>query len=232
MVLADADDSRVQYNHLDGNDHGIAGFGGGSLNTVRYNAVSHSRGSAIDVGGDGASAISVRYNRLKDNGDGILVGDAPDTVVSDNVVTGTGNFGCPDTGRFGIILDGTDHTTVDRNIVTGGRDPAIFVAQLDAPTAAENNVISRNRATSKVWDGIFIGTGRTGTVVIRNIANRNADDGIDVREARTTVTRNIADHNHDLGIEAIPGVIDGGGNHAVGNGNPAQCTGITCVVAH
>jgi len=44
----------------------------------------------------------------------------------------------------------------------------------------------------------------------------------------TTVTRNIANHNHDLGIEAVPGVIDGGGNHAAGNGNPAQCVNIDC----
>jgi hypothetical protein len=34
--------------------------------------------------------------------------------------------------------------------------------------------------------------------------------------------------NGDLGIEAVPGVIDGGGNHAHGNGNPGQCTNISC----
>jgi hypothetical protein len=32
------------------------------------------------------------------------------------------------------------------------------------------------------------------------------------RRPATTLTRNIANHNHDLGIEAVPGVIDGGGN--------------------
>jgi hypothetical protein len=26
----------------------------------------------------------------------------------------------------------------------------------------------------------------------------------------------------------VPGVIDGGGNRAAGNGNPAQCTNIAC----
>src|SRR3954452_16066941 len=44
----------------------------------------------------------------------------------------------------------------------------------------------------------------------------------------TTVTRNLAVHNANLGIEAIPGVIDGGGNRAFGNGNPAQCINIAC----
>ena len=42
------------------------------------------------------------------------------------------------------------------------------------------------------------------------------------------IDRFIANHNHDLGIEAVPGVIDGGGNHAAGNGNPAQCINIDC----
>jgi hypothetical protein len=42
------------------------------------------------------------------------------------------------------------------------------------------------------------------------------------------VTHNIASHNHDLGISAVPDVIDGGGNRAAGNGNPAQCTSIAC----
>jgi len=49
---------------------------------------------------------------------------------------------------------------MDRNIVIGGRGPAIFVSVLEAPT--------------------------------------------------------------------VPGVIDGGGNRAAGNGNPAQCTNIDC----
>ena len=44
----------------------------------------------------------------------------------------------------------------------------------------------------------------------------------------TTVTRSIANRNRDLGIEAVPGIIDGGGNRATGNGNPAQCTNIDC----
>ena len=32
----------------------------------------------------------------------------------------------------------------------------------------------------------------------------------------------------DLGIEAVFGVIDGGGNRARGNGDPRQCVNIFC----
>jgi hypothetical protein len=42
------------------------------------------------------------------------------------------------------------------------------------------------------------------------------------------VTVNTANDNTDLGIEAVPGVIDGGGNKASGNGNPAQCLNVRC----
>jgi hypothetical protein len=31
-----------------------------------------------------------------------------------------------------------------------------------------------------------------------------------------------------MGIEAVRGVIDGGGNKASGNGDPRQCKHITC----
>jgi hypothetical protein len=76
---------------------------------------------------------------------------------------------------------------------------------------------------SNLANGILIDNGATGTLVVRNRAigngddgngdDGNGDDGIDVDAPATTLTRNIANHNHDLGIEAVPGVIDGGGSN-------------------
>jgi hypothetical protein len=34
--------------------------------------------------------------------------------------------------------------------------------------------------------------------------------------------------NGDLGIEAVEGVIDGGGNRASENGDARQCVNVTC----
>lgn len=42
-----------------------------------------------------------------------------------------------------------------------------------------------------------------------------------------TVTSNVANRNADLGIEA-PGVVDGGGNHGARNGDPLECEGVSC----
>jgi hypothetical protein len=66
------------------------------------------------------------------------------------------------------------------------------------------------------------------TLLERNFAGGAGDDGIDVESTTTTLTRDTGNGNHDLGIEAVPGVTDGGGNRASGNGNPSQCTNVFC----
>jgi hypothetical protein len=83
------------------------------------------------------------------------------------------------------------------------------------------------RNTSLNGDIGFSITDPTG-VVSANVANYNGSDGFEIRVAGTTVTRNTANFNGDLGIDAVPGTIDGGGNRARGNGNPAQCVGVSC----
>jgi hypothetical protein len=102
------------------------------------------------------------------------------------------------------------------------------VTRLEPAAAPRDTVISGNLLNSNLANGILVDNGATGTLVVRNRAIGNGDDGIDVDAPATTLTRNIANHNHDLGIEAVPGVIDGGGNHAAANGNPVQCTNIDC----
>jgi large repetitive protein len=216
------DNNDIERNRLDSGEHGFAV--GGNNNTVRGNVVSSS-GGGIDVV-DGATANRVEDNRLRDVGDGIIVGVASDTVVRHNVVNGTGGG---ERGGFGVILDGAVGTTVDQNVVRAtGDGPGIYVAHLDAATAPRDNRVTRNFASSQHADGILVDPDATGTMLSDNVAVTSGDDGIDVDAPGTTVTGNVADHNHDLGIEAVPGVIDGGGNHAMGNGNPAQCINVAC----
>ena len=85
------------------------------------------------------------------------------------------------------------------------------------------------RVTDSGADGIRLEQPSPGrTLVERNTATRNGDDGIDSDVASATITRNTANFNADLGIEAVAGVTDGGGNKARGNGNPAQCLDVSC----
>jgi len=85
--------------------------------------------------------------------------------------------------------------------------------------SSDDSTIAKN-----VFDGILVNAGATATLIARNSADRSGHDGIETDAPGTTLSRNSANRNHDLGMEAVPGVIDGGGNHAFGNGNPAQCT--------
>jgi large repetitive protein len=212
VFMFGVDDSRIQHNKLDADQHGFL-LGDSARNLVQHNAVSHT-GGGIEVV-EGATFNRVEHNRFT----GILVGDASDNLIRHNLVA------APE--AFGIILDGAVRTTLDRNIVTAP-GPAIIVTKLEAAVAPQDTIVSGNHVTSKLGDGILVDNGATGTLLVRNLAIGSGDDGIDVDAPATTVTRNIANHNHDLGIEAVPGVIDGGGNHAAGNGNPAQCVNIDC----
>jgi large repetitive protein len=225
IPVSESSHNRLEGNVLDGNDHGIL-LDGSNDNAVRGNRISHSGGSSIDIGH--SSDNRVEENVLSDNGDGVILFEAHGNQIRENSVTGTGFFGFPDTGGFGVILDGADDNLVQRNAVTGGRGPAILVTSLDSQEASEGNVVSHNVASSRLSDGILVEASATGTLLERNTANGNGDDGIDVDAPGTTVTRNTANDNRDLGIEAVPGVIDGGGNRASGNGNALQCTNLAC----
>jgi parallel beta-helix repeat protein len=222
MPVFGSSHNRLEQNVLDGNQHGIL-LDGSDDNEVRGNRISRSGG--IDIGH--ANDNRIEANVLSDNSDGVGLFEARGNVISDNTVTGTG-FGFPDAGGFGIVLDGADDNLVQRNAVTGGRGPAILVTSLDSQETSDRNVISHNVATSKLVDGIRVDGDASATLLERNTADRNGDDGIDVDAAGTTVTRNTANLNRDLGIEAVPGTIDGGGNRASRNDNPLQCTNVTC----
>jgi hypothetical protein len=67
--------SSINGNRMDGNDHGIQMTAGSSHNTIRRNVVSHGGGSSIDIGGEDVTANRVVHNRLRDNGDGIVLGN-------------------------------------------------------------------------------------------------------------------------------------------------------------
>jgi parallel beta-helix repeat protein len=76
--------------------------------------------------------------------------------------------------------------------------------------------------------GILIDAGSEGALLERNVSNGHLDDGIGVQSPGVVIADNTANDNLDLGIEAVPGVIDGGGNRASGNRNPLQCLNVVC----
>jgi parallel beta-helix repeat protein len=121
------------------------------------------------------------------------------------------------------VWAGSARNTVRSNTVAGNFNVGILVSAAD--TVVRDNVTSSN---GRFADGIQVWVRASGTVLRGNTSNGNGDDGIDVDSPSTRLLDNTANGNGDLGIEAVPGVADGGGNRATGNGNPAQCTGVVC----
>lgn len=198
--------------------------GSADRNTVVSNRVSASGATGIAINGD-ENVVSA--NSLADNrGNGINVGgpNSPRRWVGNriegNSLSGTGR---PDQQFPAIGLFAAQSTTVASNRVVGiGRG-----AGITASANSGGSVIANNQLTGNT-DGVLVLSGASQTTVQGNQAVQNLDDGIDVDSPSTVVIANTAAYNGDLGIEAVPGVDDGGGNRAFGNGNPAQCTGVVC----
>jgi parallel beta-helix repeat protein len=167
------------------------------------------------------------HNRFSNDQDGIVVSGDGNTVVG-NWLSGPGE--CPEECGFGISLEGGTGNVIERNTVLRFHQAGIRAASFEEfggpPTVG--NTISRNLLRGATVDGLLVESTALDTLLDRNIAIGAGDDGIDVDNAATTLTRNLAFRNGDLGIEAVPGVTDGGGNHAAANGNPAQCTNVVC----
>jgi parallel beta-helix repeat protein len=191
---------------------------------IEGNSISRNPEAAIVLEGSGNTLIR---NRVSGNGDGLVVsGDA--NTVSGNQVSDA--VGCADGCGYGISLEGGTRNVIEGNIVVRARQGDIRVASFEEfggpPTVG--NTIRGNLVRDSDFDGVLVESTAVDTVLERNIAIGVGDDGLDVDNAATTVTRNLAVHNGDLGIEAVPGVTDGGGNKANANGNPAQCTNVSC----
>jgi parallel beta-helix repeat protein len=226
ILLFDETNDTVADNQVEDNDIGIALIGGGGRNAVLRNRVTHNAGSAIDVSDSGNL---IEANHSHDNGHGVTLAgtEANDNVVRGNVITATGRSN-PEPGGLGItVADGASRNRIERNVVTGGAGPAIFVTEIETDDIASRNAIVGNVANSKAYTGIFVGRLTAGTLVAHNTAWGNPLDGIEITAPATTVTANLAFRNGRNGIIAVPGVTDGGGNHAFGNGI-AQCIGIAC----
>jgi parallel beta-helix repeat protein len=215
VLLEDVSDSLVR----DLTDAVVGALGNG--NTLRGNTES----AGIAVRGDRNLVLGngVSSNPSLDDATWLSASGA-DNVIAHNVVKNVGATSA-DTTAYGLLLR-MDGGLVAHNVVTGaasfpqGSDVTVTGIHLSGQGAlARKNVASGLIDGFEVW-GPF--------ELTDNLAFSNLDDGIEVGVSGATLTRNEANDNGDLGIEAVPATIDGGGNRASGNGNPAQCVGVAC----
>jgi large repetitive protein len=219
LIVFDSSDLRIERNSVFGNgDIGMFLIGVNDTR-VKRNSVSGNPEAGVILDGSGNE---LSRNRAFENGDNIVV------AGDDNIITR--NEADDALVGFGILLDGGNRNLLKGNDVDGAAQEGIRVTAFDPDTTgpAEDNVIRDNEVEHAQLDGILVDETAPGSLVERNVVSEAGDDGIDVESSATTLTRNTAKRNGDYGIEAVPGVIDGGGNRAFGNGNPAQCLNVAC----
>ncbi len=212
VVLDNAEDARVQGLTLTANMRGIElAITDGSV--VEKNSIAGSELDGIRLGSSSGNLI--QKNHLVGNvfGVGIADGSGGNVVAKNQIHDGV-------TGMF--VFNNCDANKVVKNEITGNGEVGISVAQ-----NSNRTLLEKNNAEENGWDGIFVGSGLTGTVLVKNTSIGNGQDGIQVESAYSALVKNTANHNANIGINAVVGVLDGGGNNAEGNG-VADCVNVAC----
>jgi parallel beta-helix repeat protein len=191
-------------------------------NLIKGNLISHSS-PGILLGGerkaDRADRNQVRRNRFVRNAAGVLLGRGNRNVIARNRLSRDGD---------GIAIENARGNRVALNVILDARKNGIYLGLNEPPIGGGDNVVRRNVVRRSGDDGFKVRSKDHHSLLQGNLARRSGDDGFDVESRSTKLARNRAVGNDDLGIEAVFGVIDGGGNLASGNGDPLQCLSVTC----
>jgi parallel beta-helix repeat protein len=180
----------------------------------------------------GVSSAKVARNTVSGGGDGIALLESDGNTVERNQVTGVGGVGIY-LDAFGpeeAAPNGSDGNTIARNQVKSSGLAGIAIYGASDGNRLTNNTATGSRGDGSNGDpagGIFIDAS-TGNQLQGNTASGSTLDGVHIRTAGNTVAATTALDNLRRGIEAVDGTIDGGGNHASGNGLEPQCTGVAC----
>ena len=222
VYLEEASSIRVEQNVIRASAAGVHVLREGSFIEIRDNSITGVDTGVMLIGFGFPHQIArteIADNDLSRNDTGMLSTNTHELVVTGNRVSGNVEGGIVDSqSTFGRFED---------NVTAANGFSGISTSNSTEVTVAGN------RSWSNGTDGIVFVADVRGATVADNFTRGNGDDGIDVDRGTTTfgtvtIARNKAHHNGDLGIEAVPGVTDGGGNKAHGNGNPLQCLNVSC----
>ena len=208
-------------------DMGIA-VDSASGNLIKGNLLARNKHFGIVVRGQAADRNQVKRNRaVRNRKIGVYIEGSRNVIARNRISHSSRNE------ARGIEVDGGNHNLIARNYIrdTEGRGISLDFSrdpEVSGGPPVVGNVVRRNRIRRAGKDGVHVNPGAKRTLLQRNHAFGAKDDGIDIKNPKTKLTRNEARRNGDLGIEAVPGVIDGGGNRASGNGDRRQCVHVKC----
>jgi parallel beta-helix repeat protein len=217
LGLFDSDHVRILRNSFRHSAHNGIVMADSKHNLIKGNVFSRNDDEGILM--EGGERNQIRRNRFVRNGAGITLGPGSRNVITHNRVS---------RGRDGIRIEKGHRNLVAHNVVAHTHRAGIRLGIHRPFFGGAHNVIRGNLVRGSRVDGFVVVKKDDHSLLKRNIARGAGDDGFDIASRTTKLTRNKARHNRDLGIEAVRGVIDGGGNIARHNGDPRQCTHIVC----
>jgi hypothetical protein len=184
---------------------------------------------------------SASRNGLTTDSAGMVLFESHHNRIAHNRIVGSGDVGLGLEGSDhnhilhnrlrrhpldGIGIDGRFNEIARNRVIRNGG--GILITKVGNFGPIVGNVVRRNYVRRSRTGGIGVDPVARRTRIRRNLVVGAARDGIFVLNRRTKLTGNRAFRNGDLGIEAVRGVIDGGGNVARNNGDPRQCVNIIC----
>ncbi len=161
----------------------------------------------------------VRGNSCVRNGTCVIVAPGNRNVIAKNHLSRDGS---------GIGIEKGRGNLVTGNVIVRARRQGIYLGLNEPAIGGVGTVVRGNVVRGSGADAFTVREADDRSLLRGNVARGAGDDGFDIENTSTRVTRNRAVRNADLGIEAVFGVIDGGGNRASGNGNPLECTNVFC----
>ena len=217
MLLGDSHQVRILNNSFRHNTHnGITTVQNSTRNLIKGNQFVRNGDEAILM--EGGNRFRVTRNRFARNGAGISLGPGSRNVITRNRVS---------QGRDGIRIEKGHDNLVADNVVVAART-GIRLGIHEPFIGGAHNVLRENLVRDSRVDAFVVLKKDTHSLLLGNIAKGAGDDGFDVESRSAKLTGNRAVRNADLGVEAVFGLIDGGGNIARDNGDPRQCTNIFC----
>jgi parallel beta-helix repeat protein len=162
----------------------------------------------------------ITHSTLSDNSDVGLVSlaDSDQNHISHNEARGN--------TLDGIVIEGDRNEIVRNRLVRNGG--GILITTVTRGEKAVGNMIVRNEVRNARTSGIGVDNSPKRTLIKGNHVVGSGRSGIIVGSRSTTITKNRAVRNDRFGIQAVKGVIDGGGNRASGNGRARQCVNVKC----
>lgn len=242
VYLGESSDGRVSQSTFSDSYRGVHSRDSRGLTIVdnRVHDIEHSSIALFRV-----TDSLVRDNTVLQSTDwGIELVNSSRTTVQHNKLRGWGADGIGIVGmtQFGG-LPAVANTVLDNELREGST--AIELIEVDGGTV-KNTLVARNDIRETTDIGIFVdgvttqdgsgyppfdytpGIGPSESRIVDNLTARNALDGIRIDSPGNLLARNVSQGNGEWGIVAVDETTDGGGNRARSNGQPEQCSGVSC----